>query len=186
MQRADASSTKSGEYIAPAAIIAASRNRNKSATPARGRGVVGTSIAQPASVRTRQWVTPVAIVIAACSQKTPDQKLADALDPATSWIATLDLASDSFLGNRVPASFIRESVKAAQKELEKAHSAVESSKAGKQLRDSVTAQLCIADDAAAQLGGAVQRSDRAAVARAKSRLAASYAALHEIEEKAGQ
>ncbi len=130
----------------------------------------------------RRWLVLGAFLVA-CSRQTPDQKLADAIDPATSWIATLDLASDSWLGNRVPTSFVRESLKSAQKELEKAQETVDSSKADARLRDSVRAQLRIADDAAAELGGAIQRSDRAAVARARSHFAASYAVLHDIEER---
>jgi hypothetical protein len=126
------------------------------------------------------------MLIAACSHQSPEEKLLDAVDPATSWIATLDLASESWLGNRVPATFVRESLKSAKKELEKAHMVVDSSKADAHLRDSVRAQLRIADDAAAELGGAIQRNDRAAVARAKSRFAASYAALHDIEERVQQ
>ena len=134
-------------------------------------------------MRTQLCWFAIAVALAACSHKPPDQKLADDIEPATSWIATLDFASADWLANRVASAFIRESVKSAQKALDKARKAAEQSKASEQLRDAVKLQLRSATDAADALSGAVERGDRNAVQRARSRFSAAYAALNQIEKQ---
>lgn len=123
------------------------------------------------------------LLVAGCSHKPPDQKLADDIDPATSWIATLDFAAADWLENRVPTRFVRDSVPAAQKALDQARKTTEQSKASAGLRDTVKQQLRIAADAAAELKGAIERGDRSAVQRARTRFRAAYASLHNIEEQ---
>jgi len=134
----------------------------------------------------RKCLLILAIVIASCSHQTPEQKLLSSLDPATSWIATLDFTAECWLGNRVPSAFVRASVSAAQKALDQAKNDIDSSKADPRLRNEARSQVRIADDAAVELNAAIHRSDRVAVARAKSRFAASYAALHALEEQQPQ
>ena len=54
------------------------------------------------------------LLIAACSQK-PEQQLQE----AASWSATLQLTAEKWLDNSVPSSFVRSTVDAAMKSVEK-------------------------------------------------------------------
>ena len=62
----------------------------------------------------------VALAIALCAcQKSPDEKLKDTAQSAASWAATLSFAGQQWIANSVPKRFIRTSVDAAKKELDK-------------------------------------------------------------------
>lgn len=124
----------------------------------------------------------VAIVVSGCQHRTPDQQLIRDLGPATSWIATLDLASESWVGNRVPSAFMDNSIHAAQMTLEQAMQSVDGSRASAPLRQRVRAQLRVAEDAAGELRGAVHRTDRGAAIRARARFISAYQALNALEE----
>lgn len=119
----------------------------------------------------------------ACAAKSPDQKLAGAIDPAASWVATLEFTCDQWLRNRVPTSFVRETVKSSRKALAKITQAADDSKASADLKRDVSRLLRSADVATDELDAAIRRGDRPAVVRARSRFAQAYAGLHEIEEK---
>ena len=53
-----------------------------------------------------RYVAIAAILLAACGSKSPDQKLLDAIEPATSWVATLQFTSEKWLGNSVPTRML--------------------------------------------------------------------------------
>ena len=125
----------------------------------------------------------MAMAVAACQHQTPDQQLIRDLGPATSWIATLDLASESWLGNRVPSAFMDDSIRAAKTTLDQAMQSVEGSKASAPLRRRVRAQLRTAEDATGELRGAIHRTDRGAAIRARARFVSAYQALHALEEQ---
>jgi hypothetical protein len=124
----------------------------------------------------------VLAILAACGNETPDQKLAKDIAPATSWTSTLQFASEVWLQNSVPSTFVRETVKAAQKAFDQAQKTIDQSKASAQMRSDVAQQLRAAKDAASELQAAVGRGDRQAVERARNRSAAAYQALHRIED----
>jgi hypothetical protein len=106
----------------------------------------------------------LALLLAACG--------GNAIDPAASWVATLDFTCDRWLANRVPSRFVQNTAQSAKKALEKS---LKSAGEGEpEIRDALAA----IDD----LTQAIDRGDRAAVGRARMRFAASYAALHAIEE----
>jgi hypothetical protein len=128
-----------------------------------------------------RWVL-LTLLITACAQKTPDQKLAADIGTATSWVATFEFTCDRWLSNRVPSSFVRDALKPGVKALEKAEEKVDQSKADQRLRATVRQSLQSAHAAAADVRRALDRGDRDAVAQARSRFATAYAALHEAEE----
>src|SRR5437762_4203378 len=120
----------------------------------------GARFAQSVAVR---YVAIATLLLAACSSKSADEKLLDAIEPATSWVATLQFASEKWLGNSVPTRFVTAAVGGAQKELDKAEKSVERSQADKELRDKIRAQLEIANGAAGKLKSAVENGDRKVV-----------------------
>ena len=144
----------------------------------------GRGIARCAIVRTQLWIVTAVLMAIGCANRSADRQLADDLDPATSWIATLELSCDAWLANRAPASFVHSAIAPARKALTAAQSAMDRTGAAPRLRQTAAAEIRVATDAALELDRAVGRHDRAAVVRLRSRLAAAYAALHEIERKA--
>ena len=122
-------------------------------------------------------------ITAACGHRTADQKLISDLDSATSWIATLNLAAESWMGNRVPSAFMDDSIDAAQKSFEAAMQAIDQSPASASLRQRARQQIRIAEDAGGELRGAVRRTDARGAARARARFEAAYASLHAMEQQ---
>ena len=109
------------------------------------------------ALRTRLLCLAFALLCAACAGKSAHS--------AISWVATLEFASDCWLGHRVPSHFVHATVKAAKKEFEKA---------SKELGDARAHELVQSADA---LDHAIERGDRTAVARERQRFAKAYAEL---------
>src|SRR5437867_4944466 len=128
----------------------------------------------------RRWVI-LLLLIAACSHKTPEQKLLDDVDPAASWVATLQLAGEKWLADSVPTSFVRGCVGGAEKEFDKTSKAIGKSPARPALRDKIRRQIEIARAAAGHLKEAVQKNDRLAVADSVKQFAAAHAALQDSQ-----
>ena len=126
------------------------------------------------------------IITAGCGHQTADQKLISDLGQATSWAATLDLATASWMGNRVPAAFMDDTIDAAQKSFGGAMQSIEQSKASTALRERARHEIRMAEDAGAELRGAVHRTDAGAAARARTRFTAAYASLHAIQQQGEQ
>ena len=131
----------------------------------------------------RLWIVAVAAILTACSNASPDEKLADDLQPISSWTATLAFAAEGWLGNRVPASFVRATIKSAQKAFENADQTIAESKASERLRETARQALRDGRDAASALTAALQRDDRTAALHARSRLLAAHQSLEEMKRQ---
>jgi len=130
----------------------------------------------------RRWIVLAAFAVA-CTHKTPDQQLVQSVEPAISWVATLRFAGEKWLADSVPASFVRASVGAAEKDLEKAASTIDQSQARKDLRDVLRDQLAESHDAAEQLKSAIDSSDRRSAAASVRRFAAASAVLQRLQKQ---
>jgi hypothetical protein len=122
------------------------------------------------------------VLLAACTHKTPEEKLLDRVDSSISWIATLQFAGEEWLANSVPTSFIRASVKAAKKDMQNATAAIERSPARRELRDALRAQLDAANSAAVRMKDAVEKNDRRSVAALIRRFKTAHAALDQLQQ----
>ena len=128
-------------------------------------------------------IAAIALVAFACGQQAPDQKLLNDVQPAVSWIATLQFASECWLDHRAPTSFVRNTIDAADSALEKAAETVDKSKAAQQLRGTIQQQVRVARTSAAEAKAALSRGDVATMTRARARFAAAYAALDALEKQ---
>ncbi len=130
----------------------------------------------------RRWIA-LAAFAAACAHKTPDQQLVHSVEPAISWVATLQFAGERWLANSVPSSFVRASAGAAEKDLEKAAGTIDQSQARKELRDALRDQLAESHDAAEQLKSAIDRNDRRSATVSVRRFAAASAVLQRLQKR---
>jgi hypothetical protein len=123
-----------------------------------------------------------AIVVLACSHKTPEEMLIRSVEPAISWVATLQFAGEKWLGNSVPTSFVRNSVREAEKDFDKATACIDRSPAAKHLRDELRRQINASQEAAERLKSAIEKNDRRTVSQSVSQFAAAGAVLRRLEE----
>ena len=83
----------------------------------------------------------IALLLAACSHKSPDQQLQSDFQPVKSWQATVQLLGEKWHARSVPASFVRSTIAAAEKEYDSAAKTIDQSKASKDLRDRLRHEL---------------------------------------------
>ena len=83
----------------------------------------------------------VIALLAACSHKTPEEKLQKDFEPVKSWSATVQFAGEKYDANSVPRAFVRATIDAAEKEYDKAGKAIDESQAQKDLRDQLRREL---------------------------------------------
>jgi hypothetical protein len=115
------------------------------------------------------------LLILACQSKTPEEQLLKAVQPVGSWLASLEMTGRKWSANSVPASFVKATTAAARKAIETAAEEAKKSNARPGLRDPIRALLAEAEDASGNLRQAVDRGDRAGVAREVGRFAALHA-----------
>jgi hypothetical protein len=123
------------------------------------------------------------LTLAACVHKTPEQKLLDTIDPANSWIATLQFAGEKWLTNSVPTRFVHTTVAAANKDFDKVGKSLDQSDAPRAMVDTVRHELQVAIAAAGDVNRAVEKGDRRTVAISVRRFAAAHAALQQLHQK---
>jgi hypothetical protein len=123
-------------------------------------------------------------LIVACQSKSPEEQLLKAVQPAGSWLATLEMTGRKWSANSVPASFVRATTAAACEVIGKAADEAAKSNARPGLRDPMRALLAEAEEAGANLGRAVEQGDRAGVAREVDRLAALHARFEALTKGA--
>lgn len=88
------------------------------------------------------------------------QKLAKELEPARSWTATLQLAGESWLGNRVPSAYLRRTAGEAGEQIAKSRKTVaQLVDTPAPLRDRAVSTLARAAATADSIAGAIQRLD---------------------------
>lgn len=124
------------------------------------------------------------LILAACQSKTPEEQLLKAVQPVSSWMASLEMTGQKWNANSVPASFVRTTTAAARKEIEKATDEAEKSSARPGLRDPIRSLLAEAKDASARLLLSVERGDRSGVAREVGRFAALHARFEALAKGA--
>ena len=95
--------------------------------------------AVPERVMARR-ILAIALLVA-CSHKSPEEQLQKDFEPVKSWSATVQFAGQKFSANSVPASFVRATIDAAEKEYDKASKAIDASQAKKDLRDQLRHEL---------------------------------------------
>jgi hypothetical protein len=115
------------------------------------------------------------LILASCQSKTPEEQLLKAVQPVSSWMASLEMTGQKWNANSVPASFVRTTTAAARKEIEKAAEEAEKSSARPGLRDPIRKLLAEAKDASARLLLSVDQGDRPGVAREVGRFAVLHA-----------
>jgi hypothetical protein len=120
----------------------------------------------------RALVSIAAVALLACQQKSPEEELLAKVEPAGSWVSTLEMVGQKWAANSVPTSFVRNSVSAARKEFEKVVQEAEKSEARPDLRAAVRGLVSEALGAGEGLQRAVEANDRGAVARETGRLSA--------------
>src|SRR6185369_11052763 len=97
------------------------------------------------------------LLVLLCACKTRDERLASEVQSAASWTATFELTCESWLGNRVPSSFVRATLKSGRKTLDQVSQSFDEMNAPADLRSA----LSRARTAANQLENAIDRGDRA-------------------------
>src|SRR5207253_2571121 len=116
--------------------------------PTGQRRTIGNAFAQSVHVR----YALIFLLLAGCGGgKSPEEKLLKDVEPAVSWVATLQLAGEKWLGNSVPTRFVRAAASSAQKSFDRAKRSIERSPAKKELRDQLRQQIAISAAAAAKL-----------------------------------
>ena len=110
----------------------------------------------------RSLCVALAIALCACQQKSPDEKLKDTAKNAGSWAASLSFTAEEWALNSVPKRFVRTSVDAANKALEKTQKEIATSEATRALRDKVAADVAGVKHEAEALRDAAERGDRRA------------------------
>ncbi|HEX9942546.1 MAG TPA: hypothetical protein VGG03_11045 [Thermoanaerobaculia bacterium] len=114
----------------------------------------------------------LSVLLLACQQKSPEEKLLKSVEPAGSWVAALEMVGQKWAANSVPTSFVKNSVSAAGKEFEKVAREAAKSQARPELRAAVRGLVAEAQAAGEGLKRAVEANDRGAVARDVGRLSA--------------
>lgn len=107
----------------------------------------------------------------ACQSKSPEEEILQQAQPAGSWIATLRFAGEQWIANRVPASFVGNTVDAARDELGKEIQEASKSKARPELRAPLQRLMTETRSAGTGLSRAVDVGDRPGAARQVARLA---------------
>jgi len=120
------------------------------------------------------------LLAAACSQKPPDEKLLDDVQPAASWAASLRFMGEKWLANSVPTAFVKNSADAARKSIEKTAKQIDQSQASAGLRQALRRDAVEVMQAAEQMEAAVDKGDRSGVERAIKEL---DTVAHDIEER---
>jgi hypothetical protein len=113
-----------------------------------------------------------ASALLACQSKSPEEELLQQAQPAGSWIATLRFSGEQWIANRVPASFVENTVDAARDELGKVIQSARESEVRPEVRASLQRLMTDARATGAGLARAVDAGDRPGVARQVGRLAA--------------
>jgi hypothetical protein len=111
-----------------------------------------------------------AILLVACSHRTPDQQLMKDVGPAISWIATLHFAAQQWLDDAVPDVYVRLTIEDAQKAFENAIRSVDQSEASNALRDQIRRKIETSREAAQYLQQAIEKGDRKRVGEIAQRL----------------
>ncbi len=111
----------------------------------------------------------LSVVLLACGQ----QKVK--LSPLVSWAATLAYMGEQWIDNRIPASLLRNSIAATQKEIEKARKATGVTAA-------MRAQLDALDASAGTIDKAVESGDKQTVNREAANCQRIHEALDALEK----
>jgi len=126
-----------------------------------------------------------AAVLFACQQKPPEEDLLKKVAPVGSWLASLEMTGQKWAANSVPTSFVRTTVGAAGKELDKAAKEAAKSKARPAVLSPVRQVIADARAASDGLRKAVEANDRAGVARQVGRLGQLHDRFEALQKASG-
>lgn len=126
-------------------------------------------------------VVALSLTLIACSHQTPDQKLLQSMGPVKSWAGSLAYMSEQWNRSHVPTSLLRNSIKAAQKELDRARKQIDESPATGSLKAKLHANVDALRDAAGALQQAVEDHDTKAATRLGTTCQQIHDALDAIE-----
>jgi hypothetical protein len=107
----------------------------------------------------------LAVLLVACRQSA-SEKLAAAIEPAGSWLASLQLVAERWNENAVPTTFARNTLDAGREQLASAAAAAADSGAPAPVVQPVRRLLARADGLCAGFAAALERGDRAEAAAA--------------------
>jgi hypothetical protein len=127
------------------------------------------------------WLAAL-VALSACEAKSPEQTLIKAAAPATSWVATLQMASEMWAANSVPTAYVRDSIAAARKTFQKTDKAIGDSDADESVKRSLRQDVRRADVLASSLDAALEMPDRR---RAVDPLTHELAELHRSLKQLG-
>ena len=125
----------------------------------------------------------VLTLLAACTQRSEEEKLLGTMSATGSWAASLSYIGAQWLANRVPTRYVADSIEAAQKEAGKARKAIEKSKASAGLRNRLRANVQQLDESASALDRAIEKRDLGSVTREVERCARVHEELDAIREE---
>jgi 3-hydroxyisobutyrate dehydrogenase-like beta-hydroxyacid dehydrogenase len=127
----------------------------------------------------------VATLLAGCGSRPPAADLADQARPAGSWLGTLRLAGEQWMGNRVPEAFVTDTFKEAAKDLDDVADAAKGSRAPAPLRSALQSLMTEGKAAGSALEHAAQAGDRPGAAAQVARLAALQTRFTAWQKQAG-
>jgi len=126
------------------------------------------------------------VILAACNQRTAEEKLLKDIEPAISWVATLHFAAQQWSAGDVPGTYVRLTVDEAEKAFDKATTSIDQSQASKNLRDDVLRQIQISRAAAKRLQQSIEKEDRDSVAKCAEQFASASAVLQRLHQQESQ
>lgn len=126
-------------------------------------------------------IAAVVLLALACSHSTEEEKLLQAFEPVGSWAASLSFAGEQWLGNRVPAAFVRKSIEAARKSVAAAQKQAESSKAAAAIKQPLVESAGALTAAIDTLEHGLTTHDRALVERAITRCEEIHKRIESLE-----
>ena len=133
----------------------------------------------------RAALTVTAGLCLACSSPSPEEKLPDTAQTASSWIATLRMTGEQWAANSVPASFVETTVKAAREDLEKEADDAAKSNAPPEVRDPFRQIVTAARAEGKKLSQDAEANDRPGAAREVAQLAALQERLAALRKRHG-
>jgi hypothetical protein len=121
-------------------------------------------------------------VVLACQAKSPEEKLLKTVEPAGSWIGTLEMTGQKWGANSVPTSFVRSTTKVARKQLEKMGEEAAGSAARPAVKIPWQRLIAETGSACAGLRQSVEVNDRGRLAREVARLGALRARFTALQD----
>jgi hypothetical protein len=129
----------------------------------------------------RLAIAAAVVLVLSCGHSSEEEKLLKAFEPVGSWGASLAFAGEQWLGNRVPAAFVRKSIEAARRAVAAARKEESASKAAETLRHPLAESADALTVAIDTLEHGLTTHDRALVQSAIARCEAVHKRIESLE-----